>query len=355
MQAAAGPVSIGDRQGGLSSISSCRPPLRLDFIRQTLLDQGLDSNVTSFIIHCIRKSTLSQYERVWKHFCNYLRINKVSFIDDNIILRFFHHLLIDRKLKVSTLIAYKSALIDPLHYGFKYNVNNTLVHKLLKGMALTYPNQPVRSPDWSLNKVLLFIHNNVDNNNIYFNAQKSLFLLSIALGSRISEIFALRRGQNFFKKLSNGSLRIYSDPSFLAKNEKPLNRKGPAFIAPFNGPTCDSSICPVKTVEKYLVLTRRSTENSLFVHPKTLRKWSIAGMRLAIIRFIRKSQPECFPRVHDLQKYATSLAFFNDMIIDDINKSVGWRSAHIFVRHYLQNIERLRFSVSSLNTSIIRI
>ena len=194
----AGPVPNGGRSEGTGTITSERPPARLDFIKSKLTLDGLDDRVASFFIGCIRKSTRAQYERVWKLFCSYCRTFNIFAINDNSVLGFFNHLLEDKHLKVSTLIAYRSALINPLYYGFGYNMNNNFLNKLLKGIALTHPSQPIRVPDWSLNKVLNYLLTVGDNNNsIYYNAQKSIFLLSLALGSRISELFALKRGNNF--------------------------------------------------------------------------------------------------------------------------------------------------------------
>ena len=348
----AGPVSDGQQTESLRTITAQRPPLRLDFIKQALVHSGLDNNLASFIIRCIRDSTQNQYERVWKTFCSYCRRFNVTCINDNTILGFFNFLLNVKQLKVATLISYRSALIDPLNFGFNYNVNNILLNKLLKGMANSFPSVPTRAPDWNLNKVLKYISDNSKSNNIYFNAQKVLFLTSIALGNRISELFALRRGNNFLKKLPNGSLRIYSDPLFLAKNENPLKRRGPVIISPFDNSISDKSLCPVRAIEKYLRLTRHSNHNQLFVHPKFLNKWNISGMRLAIIRLIRKSQPQSFPRCLDLRQFALSLAFYNEMEMDDLLNAVGWKTSFVFIKHYLQNIEKLRYKISSINKLI---
>ena len=42
-------------------------------------------------------------------------------------------------------------------------------------------------------------------------------------------------------------------------------------------------------------------------------------MRLAIVRLIKASQPHAIPRPHDLRKMATSLPYFSDMSIEEIN------------------------------------
>ena len=59
--------------------------------------------------------------------------------------------------QVKTLQAYKSALVDPLKYGFNYDIINHIVLKCFKGMAYLNPSVPYRSPDWSLDVVLQYI------------------------------------------------------------------------------------------------------------------------------------------------------------------------------------------------------
>ena len=49
-----------------------------------------------------------------------------------------------KKLKVKTLLTYKSALIDPLKYGFGYDISNDIVLKCLKGMANLHLAEPYR-------------------------------------------------------------------------------------------------------------------------------------------------------------------------------------------------------------------
>ena len=55
---------------------------------------------------------------------------------------------------MKTRLSYKSALVDPLKYGFNYNITNDIVLKCLKGMANLNPAVPYRPPDWSQDVVL---------------------------------------------------------------------------------------------------------------------------------------------------------------------------------------------------------
>ena len=131
----------------------------------------------------------------------------------------------DKKLKVKTLLTYKSALVDPLKYGFNYDITNDIVLKCLKGMANLHPAEPYRPLDWSLDVVLQYIIDDKDNTSVLFLSRKTLFLVGLCLGSRISELFALRRDKESSKIIEDGSIKLFPDLKFLAKNEDPLQRR----------------------------------------------------------------------------------------------------------------------------------
>ena len=167
------------------------------------------------------------------------------------------------------------------------------------------------------------------------------------MGSRISELFAMRRDEKSLRRMvEDGSIKLFPDHKLLAKNENPLERRGPVLIKPLvNG---DDSLCPVKSLELYLHVTCRSSCNHLFVHPVHLGAWNRAGLSLAIVRLIKAAQPDSFPRAHDLRKVATSLAFFCNMKLQEILSKTGWKSRSVFRRHYLVNINEVLHQCSSL-------
>ena len=93
-----------------------------------------------------------------------------------------------------------------------------MVLKCLKGMANLNPPTPYRPPDWSLDLVLQYILDNKDNNSLLFLSCKTLFLVALCLGSRISELMSLKRDNNSFIRMGDSSIKIFPDPKFLAKN-----------------------------------------------------------------------------------------------------------------------------------------
>ena len=165
-----------------------------------------------------------------------------------------------KNLKVKILLSYKRALIDPLKYGFDNYITNEYIIKCLKGMSILSPGSCCRPPDWSMELVLQLILDNYDNNSLLFHTQKTLFLLGLCLGSRISELFSLMRGQGSLIKLPNGTYRIFEDPQFLAKNENQLNRRGPVSIRLLQDGS--SALCPARALTKYLQQMRTPKDSS---------------------------------------------------------------------------------------------
>ena len=158
---------------------------------------------------------------------------------------------------------------------------------------------------------------------------------------------ALQRDNKSLFRMGDGSLKIFPDPKFLAKNEDPLQRRGPVLIKPLvDG---DETLCPVKSLNDYINATSRTSSHKLFVHPTHLGSWNRSGLSVSIARLIKQSQPHTFPRSHDVRKISASLAFLGNMSIDDINSRVGWRSRRVFKKHYLLNIKETIHKCVSLN------
>ena len=167
---------------------------------------------------------------------------------------------------------------------------------------------------------------------------KIMFLLSLAIGSRVSELCALRRG-NFVKFLPGGDLKLIPDPSVLAKNENPMIRRQPLRISGIPG--ADNILCPVNNLRRYLAKSANCETTSLFVHP-TGKSWTPAGTRRVLCSLIKEANPESCPKSHDIRKMASSLAFFSSMTFQNMQAFTGWSSSKVFLRHYLKPIENLQ-------------
>ena len=122
----------------------------------------------------MRPSTQGQYEHVWKTFCEFCHSHNPSGVNNDLIISFFDHLITSKRLKVKTLLSYRSALINPLKCGFDFDITNDIISETLRGMANLHTEPRYRAPDWSLDLVLQYILDNRENKSLLFISRKTL-------------------------------------------------------------------------------------------------------------------------------------------------------------------------------------
>ena len=77
---------------------------------------------------------------------------------------------------------------------------------------------------------LVFTEDFVHNPSVLQSLYVGVFLLALATGNRVSELHSILRGEEFME-FSNLGVRLFPNPNFLAKNEKPDVRRKPIFIS----------------------------------------------------------------------------------------------------------------------------
>ena len=194
-------------------------------------------------------------------------------------------------------------------------------------------------PQWCLHEVLNFLKTRrfTTNPSLKDITLKALFLLALALGRRVGELHSLLRRKGFvvFGKHYDW-VRIHPNPQFLAKNESSSFRRGPIMINTFKDDSNEHhALCPVDALRKFLAASRGLNISSLFFNPRTLMPCTKAKISYLIRRVVKLSQPGVYARAHDLRKYATVQAFFDNMYLSDIRSSGFWRSNFTIASRYL--------------------
>ena len=146
-------------------------------------------------------------------------------------------------------------------------------------------------------------------------------------------------GPDFTYVTPSGHLPLRPGPDFLAKTEDPLNRRKPWRISPLPGDDC--SLCPVHTIQVYLRCTADIQYGSLFRHHTSENPLSFAAMRCRLTSLIKRHNPDSVPKIHDIRKMASSLAFFEGMSFLNISHMTGGTSPFVFMLHYFHEIETL--------------
>ena len=55
------------------------------------------------------------------------------------------------------------------------------------------------------------------------------------------------------------------------------------------------------------------------------------------------ADPESIPKAHDVRAIATSVNYFHYMDFQALTGYMGWKSPRDFMKHYLKNLDTLRF------------
>ena len=253
---------------------------------------------------------------------------------------FFFRNLHESGFAASTVISTKSALVKVFYYGFGIRLNDICFASIGRAVAKLRPASRPEMLSWSLNKVLRLTSSiSVDNCSYQQLLRKTLFLIALASGARISELAALSRDKGRVQFLDSGEVSLSPHPRFIAKNENPQKRWSPWKIVPLPQ---DPSLCPVATLRVFLDRTSDWLSGALFRREEggTI---TINGIRQQILYFIKEADPGSMPSPHQVRSVATSVNFFQYMDFQALSKYTGWKSSRVFMRHYFKNIDALKF------------
>ncbi|CAF4354177.1 unnamed protein product, partial [Rotaria magnacalcarata] len=135
-------------------------------------------------------STLSKYESYWKHFISFLKTNKLD-VSEHVLISFFFKLF-KQGLALRTMSAYRASLADPMFYGFQIDTNSKVFRDFFISCRTRRPITKTLPPQWEVYKVLQYLKTSQFKNNKTISLPalllKTLFLIALATGSRISEI-----------------------------------------------------------------------------------------------------------------------------------------------------------------------
>ncbi|XP_068200405.1 uncharacterized protein [Palaemon carinicauda] len=334
----------------VSFLKNSECPNFMDFMKfAAQRGADIDPQNTLFLESDKRESTLRQYDSAIKKLAKFLRDSKVEMMTMNLTVTFFR-ILFESGLAASTITTIKSALKKIFHIGFNIDLTDSYFSSIPRACARLKPSTRSSSVSWFLNDVLKLASDTLNESCNYIPLlRKTLFLMSLASGARISELSALTRDPGHIEFLSSGEVLLSPDKRFLAKNEDPQNRWSPWKIVPLPQ---DPSLCPVNTLKAYLNGTSIKSSGPLFIRENggTI---TLKGIRQQILYFIKQANPESFPHVHDIQAVATSINYFHHMNFDELTKYTGWKSPKVFKRHYLKPLEALKFATVAAGNVVL--
>jgi hypothetical protein len=201
-----------------SSRSDCLPSITTDittsrraFIEHQLRRRQITPRARTLILAAIRRSSAAVYERHWSHFTAYLRQCSVTFADVNetLLVKFFSYKFEKHGFSYAKLQSIRSALALPLRLALGLKIGKfVLLQQTLAGIRRAVP--PSRPPllSWNLDEVLKFLRStrfeplSEKNEDVIF--AKTLFLVALTTGLRVSELCALGSSPSFFPAPQDG-------------------------------------------------------------------------------------------------------------------------------------------------------
>jgi hypothetical protein len=261
------------------------------------------------------------------------------------------------KLSVASVRCHRAAISTTIKQaGGPSFSEDQLLRDVTKALALDCITTARRVPLWDLSVVLNCLRGDpfepIDTISMKFLSYKTVFLLTLALGRRGSEIHGLSglSGDTRFER--DGSMSVRFLPEFLAKNQSPDQPHKPLVIHSLKKvgslDEVDITLCPVRALEVYLKRSksiRSSGLRRLFVSlnanyekdisKATLARWVVETIKLA---YSKAGSTPLSTKPHELRAIAASLAAAHNVALSSILDAAFWKSENTFINFYLRDI-----------------
>jgi len=326
-------TSVSNSSGQTRTIQ-LRSMDRLEFLK-TMWEEKHGEIVANRLILAQRDSTARQFQSAWKTFQAWLPTNIPDISKQN-ILEFLLFLQDERKLKPRTILVYRAALALPLVLAYNIDTSDKEFSLLAKAQFLSQPPTTPKLPSWSLNRALETLSNHpfkppTSLENLFL---KTIFLVALASGNRVSELAACVRTGSVIS-LNHINLAVRS--GFLFKNQSIL--KKPSAIT-FPAIDLKHPLCPGACLQLYLKETAHTDHKGyLFVHPSTGLPLKSGRLAYWLWKAIQLSaRPVETFGAHDLRKLGHSVAWIRGTPLDEILKNGSWQSPNVFINNYCTSL-----------------
>ncbi|XP_068204267.1 uncharacterized protein [Palaemon carinicauda] len=196
----------------VSFLKNSECPNFMDFMKfAAQKDADIDPLNTLFLESDKRDSPLLQYDSAVKKLEKFLKDSDVQTMTANLAVTFFRTLF-EGGLAASTITTIKSALKKISQFGFNIDLRDSYFSSIPKACARLKPATRPHVVSWFLNDVLkLASDTDNDSCSCITILRKTLFLVSLASGARISELSALSREPGHIDFLSSGEVLLFPD------------------------------------------------------------------------------------------------------------------------------------------------
>lgn len=310
---------------------------RLQFLRK-VFTRKFSPSIATALLSSHRLSTSTQYGSCWKNFQQWLSQHNTLPVSKTTVLQYLVHLGADKHLNPKTILVYRNALHLPLLYGFGINTKDQEFSLLARSQFITNPPKRKIVPNWEPNPVLTMLEQPQFTNNTATTERllsKTLFLVALATGNRVSELSAFSRASTAFSD-NDLQVTIAVRPGFLYKNQT-LYRTPPNIIISAL-PTEDGSphaLCPLDALRHWLKLSSAWGHDAIFINPTSKKPMNRGAISLCLVKTINSAIPGAFAKAHDLRKISASLAWARGVSPHEITQHLFWSSSSTFINKYL--------------------
>ena len=351
---------------------------RLAYKRRSLLEEGFPADIAERIAAPQREGTQRVYDAKWGEFCDWCKRRKIDpvAVTIPIVAEFLNYLFKKQPpLAISTIRGYRSTLSSALPIGEEIT-NSAKLGALMQSFATERPKKTQFIPQWDFNLVLNYLMDSpfepIKRCRPEDLTLKTLFLLLLASGRRISEIHALIASDSCIRfARDNSEVRLLTEPGFLAKNQKPGEKSAPIIIpalAPVTGKEApDRTLCPVRALHAYMKWSMepdvRKKRRRLFIHfdlektkevdSRQLSRWMLRLVDRAYEWGNRARPEKKIFRTHDVRGISTSWASYNGVDVEEIMRAAFWKSNTTFHSHYLKHLATFSEGTYSLGPLVV--
>ena len=345
----------------------------LETVKKGKLKKGFSARAASIMASARRSSTTRTYDARLKRFYSWCeeRNTDPSSASVTQISDFLQQLFDKHKFSPTTIAGYRSA-ISLIHKG----VNGVALGQdkdlsdLISGMSKLRPRKRILTPNWSLPLVLNMLtkapFEPLSKTTMKYLTLKTVFLVAVTSGRRVSEIHALSSDENHFRWEKNGKgVRLLTNREFLAKNESLKNPGQDIFLASFDQFSSsdeENLMCPCRALAIYLNRTKavREGNTQLFLtHKKgdvrkpskdTIARWIVETIKTCYQ--LAGNEDVLLAKAHDTRSLASSWALFQGVNLEEIMRAAFWNSDTTFTTFYLRDVvwDDAMFSLATLGT-----
>lgn len=346
----------------------------METIKRQNITKGFSERVASTMASARRESTSRTYDaRInrYRSWCEERNVDPIS-APVTEVAEFLQDLFDKNKFTPSTIAGYKSA-ISLVHQEVN-GVPLGQVSDLCKQITGMYQKRPTKKslvPNWSLPLVLNMLNKHpfepLEKADIKYVTLKTVFLVAVASGRRVSEIHALSADSHHLRWECNGKgVRLLTNLQFVAKNEAPKYPGRDIFLASFDqfiSSPEEGLMCPCRALSVYLKKTKpvRNLESRLFLTFKkgsthgaskdTISRWLVQTVKSAYE--LAEDQDFEIARAHDTRSLSTSWALFHGVSMEEIMRAAFWAAETTFTSFYMKDViwDDAAFSLSTLKTA----